>query len=126
MNLRKLDALVAEKVMGWKDISGPDHGIDMWQTPEGHRGIRGKDIPSYSTDIAAAWEVAEKLSQLCFGLWRVGDEWECELDSNDGRFLVAGDSVHVFGSGISAPLAICLAALKAVGVSEDEIKRACE
>lgn len=109
---RELDALVAEKVMGqtadvrerWRGncLCGRSETCAVCSWPL-----------SYSTDIAAAWEVVEKLDLLalyslegCEGEWTVrkyynNDEWD-EWDDTDG---------------VSAPHAICLAALKAVGHS---------
>lgn len=82
---RELDALVAEKVMGIGKLE-----FDAYYGPQ-HR---------YSTDIAAAWEVVEKLAKPLKVVW-TGKVWVCE----------------VFGEPCSqeagtAPLAICRAALK--------------
>jgi hypothetical protein len=52
----KLDALVAEKVMGWSFQPGShlSAGLD-------HNG-NWKSTPSYSSDISAAWEVVKRLT----------------------------------------------------------------
>ena len=99
---RELDALVAEKVMGQETTE--------WTDGLGGTGVTFfAPVEPYSTDIAAAWEVAEKLIQTLgiaveqpfhdgiwrctiFGLWP--KKWVCH--------------------GETAPLAICRAALKAV------------
>src|ERR1051326_982796 len=64
----ELDALVAEKVMGWTNvrlISATDNGDP---TPSWHgdppTGGRGFPPPAYSTAIAAAWEVVDKWKSL--------------------------------------------------------------
>src|SRR3990172_8418422 len=62
---RELDALVAEKVMGWTITawaSGEPWGNREIFEPSG-RGPHRKaaHVPTYSTDIAAAWEVVQKL-----------------------------------------------------------------
>lgn len=113
---RELDVLIAERVMG-DDLSfRPADRLEDGIKPGAiFYDVQPEPRP-YSTDIACAWEVVEKFTDLCFSLSKVGDEWECELDSNDGKFLQNGPTVHVFGSGETAPHAICLAALKAVGV----------
>jgi len=51
-----LDALVAERVMGWKRLKG-----DFWRTPEGLRYCR---VDRYSTDPDAMVELWEKLLGL--------------------------------------------------------------
>lgn len=58
----------------------------------------------YSTDIAAAWKVVEKFGHVVLsGPESVSNQWLATFDAK--RESVWGDS---------APLAICLAALKAV------------
>jgi hypothetical protein len=113
---RELDALVAEKVMG------ADPSTVHWHLSNATFLVDGKwvdvpPVPHYSTDIAAAWEVVEKMSQKYH--WRiqspfdVGDEWYAGLTP---RSVTGwnGRPDHYAGAP-SAPLAICLAALKAVG-----------
>lgn len=69
---RELDALVAEKVMGWTWDENT-----AW-SPTGSRNARVADgdlwwwLPPYSTDIAAAWEVVE----------RIRERWELTIDSS--------------------------------------------
>lgn len=112
---RELDALVAERVMGWRSIGSdgistfgdpPNDPLDLSGTGDGHF-----HVPRYSTDISAAWEVVEKAKD-----WRItidggeyhGDSWGVKIANNDGYF---------YGFGDTAPLAICRAALAAVGAS---------
>jgi hypothetical protein len=130
---RELDALVAEKVMGWKwqrheDSKGwwcetfhDPNGLkalvrDEKGTRESHWWPGGemgaRSMPSYSTEISAAWEVVEKMvgkRPAFFVMDRPVDvfskEWRCAFDTS-GAYSWAD----------SAPFAICLAALKAVGV----------
>ncbi len=91
---RELDALIAEKVMD--DMLA---GIRLDGSP------MFDDIPHYSTQIADAWLVVEKLKE--------------EFDF-DISYSKQGWTMYVYNdtySGIyadTAPLAICLAALKAV------------
>ena len=85
---RELDALVAEKVMGWKRMRWIDfHSVERgfrgedlrksltysWHNADGCMTENAKDMddyynPSYAwspfTDIAAAWEVVEKLVEM--------------------------------------------------------------
>ena len=94
----KLDALIAEKVMG------------------GKLGLRGMGVSwdtvgygwSPSTSIAAAWEVAEKFGH--------DYNWEMNNSEKAGGFLFAifKDATVYEGIAPTASLAICRAALKAI------------
>ena len=99
---REMDALVAEKVMGLSYI--------LFDGTDPHQE---ELTPHYSTDIAAAWEVVEKLRKSydvvidlddelasCRILKRVNDEWIREIVVE-----------QIFES---TPYAICRAALLAV------------
>ncbi len=116
---RELDALVAEKVMGWRDVR-PGHYTGSpgtmygkapqpqpWDSPQDRtKGV--SFVPFYSTKIADAWEVIEKLADRdpMIAMWGYEDGtagWFCDFE---------GIKDHAR----TAPHAICLAALKAVGV----------
>lgn len=110
---RELDALVAEKMMGLEIAN---------YTGETHEGIRVIRVnnPSkvvlapkpYSTDIAAAWEVVEKMAS-------VANEWTFEFRYTNVAVRVTDNNLNgisVLEVQDTAPHAICLAALKAVGV----------
>jgi len=106
---RELDALVAEKVMG--------HGKSFsYLHPDGIRIGWDPCLPAYSTDANAALEVVKT----------VVDRFKCEMHlrneiretplgwDHSGRVTVQfGDIAGAYSD--SAPHAICLAALKAVG-----------
>jgi len=93
---RELDALIAEKVMAW---SRPvkHEGCLMQLPPNSSKGEPYSEAPNYSTDIAAAWEVVKKLRSM-------------GLVIHDSFISVDPDS---------APHAICLAALKVMGMFRD-------
>jgi ABC-type glycerol-3-phosphate transport system substrate-binding protein len=71
-------------------------------------------IPHYSTNIAAAWEVVQHMRQKDFeiGIFSNGGG----LNYFEAHFHLPNFSKQGRALGISAPAAICLAALKAVGV----------
>lgn len=73
--------------------------------------VKWAEAPHYSTDIAAAWQVVERMKPL--GIWLVDLQ-----DYYKAAFLNSDDDV-VGGevSAETAPLAICRAALKAVVIS---------
>ena len=85
---RDLDYLIAEQVMGIN--------IFILHTMN--------DIPRYSTDIAAAWEIVEKLRLAILPM--SNGQWAAAL--NDDKEFVPGFIAD------TAQYAICLAALKAV------------
>ena len=107
-SLRKLDVIVAEKVMGHKII--PNNGKDRPEEWAKEKYFIEVDfgislIPPYSTDIAAAWEVVEKFEYI--DVRRFKDHWGC---------TVYGQTV----TGKTAPEAICKASLLAVMDGEDK------
>lgn len=111
---RELDALIAEKVFGittrWRD--GSNYGGDPTRYLEYGKqtlGV-GTQVPNYSTDILAAWEIVEAMKSNGFqfaiynipsGVFTVRFEKDLKLYSMD--------------SETSIPYAICLAALRSDG-----------
>lgn len=95
---RDLDALIAEKVMGWTRI--PKERETLWQSPTaGSWPVTLARIPKYSTDIAAAWKVVNALGGH-FILRRQLSEWFVTIN---GEMAWAE----------TAPLAICRAGIAA-------------
>lgn len=135
---RELDALVAEKVMGWKRVEKPHKfgtGITIHLRAPGKPEepntvceyitgdiaapcLPSEFIPKYSTDIAAAWYVVEKIKHN--GPAEAKDmDATLTIEEADGEWWVGWRWHEWTGDGASAqsaPHAICLAALKAVGV----------
>lgn len=103
----ELDALIAEKVMGWKDPEGISLALRDGRVVNTMDGVSW----SPSTDIAAAWEVVGRVRERGFEVYVLGNPktpWGCRIwDGNQEMGFVR--------SAESAPHAICLAALKAVG-----------
>lgn len=124
---RELDALVAEHVMGWKRAVQPHPElpeITLYDLYNSH-----VPMPHYSTDIAAAWLVVEKLTSDGIPLV-LGNTTNREKDSQ-AKFAVTifenwighvipEDIRHVSAQAETAPHAICLAALKAIGFELDK------
>ncbi len=111
---RDLDALIAEKIMGFR--AGPlgwEDGPHMQQT------IYSYSNWSPSRDIAAAWLVVEhiraKTHLVAFSLYsptEESDKWYAGFEKKyHGRNM---ENVYDLEFGDSAPLAICLAALAAL------------
>ena len=117
---RELDALIAEKVMGltfvypyMTDKNMTDKKGDPWYEVTGTQsGLL--EVPAYSTDIAAAWGVVEQLCSqdrdFAVAYVRAQNEWCVEFSFGVAICREFADT---------APLAICLAALQAVGYDHE-------
>jgi hypothetical protein len=113
---REMDALVAEKVMGyrWLKVNGikalfpPDlkpSDVDWFPEDDPLDLVRWP----YSTDIAAAWEVVEHNHDVSVEHRAMSSTpWAVTFQ----RHM---DGTEFTGFADTAPLAICRAALKAVG-----------
>lgn len=104
---RALDKLVAEKVFGKTvrelELEKPRFlGDKLMEVDD----TTFKQLPHYSTDIAAAWLVIEKFPD--YQLDRFGGKHRATFES-ETHSLYEGES-H------TAPHAICIAALRALGV----------
>lgn len=110
MNSSEIDRLVAEKVMGWKRTP---YGWDVLEKKY-NLGIEW-DLPKFSTNIADAWKVVEKLQKdgWYIELYNENEEWCFDLTKYN-EFLSVDRFYRASAEGAS--LAICLAALKACGI----------
>jgi hypothetical protein len=121
---RELDVEIAQKVMGWERIQSG--GMTWWElgTYRAHPDSLTNPLPHYSTEIATAWEVVNRV-QLLKGcdfelnrlFWGSLTEWNARFG---GISTGHGEGAYSLGTGMSrsAPHAICVAALKAVGVDK--------
>lgn len=134
MDLRKLDALVAEKVMGYRWVKRTDLNRDSkhpgfhpwsrylalepfaeWQVPaEVELPIEstlGLNMPEYSTDIAAAWDVVNMF-----------DSFELKGNFYGVKATLSDYKNDKFAevTALSGPMTICLAALKTKGIDVSE------
>ena len=115
---RELDGLVAEKVMGWVDVGLKpianalgQHVIDEWAGVAPQGTGRPALVPRFSTMIQDAWPVLEKMRrEFLFAAVISGKgpesvaPWVCKVNR---------DGVFIEEKGETAPVAICLAALRA-------------
>lgn len=120
---QEVDRMIVLEVMGWKPWEGDYH-----RGPSGRMyDITGDDYEiapfEPSTDIAAAWEVVEKLKELDWALevsvtnkLPEGDSetYYCGLLRGDDNAPWREDFRHIQAWAATAPLAICHAALEAV------------
>jgi hypothetical protein len=109
---REMDALIAEKVMGWVWAHSPEPYISGWYK----KGSGGDFTQSFepSTDISAAWEVVDKMDEKFSFILECNNppstieyKWFCELYAKCEPYI----DYEVYSS--TAPLAICRAALLA-------------
>jgi hypothetical protein len=114
---REIDALVAEKVMGWtRTASGWHHECPS----AGPDGVNIAAPPHFSTDIAAAWQVAEKLGLTVTpmsvrGIRKWGSA-RCNYFQGPPLVAVGMTKGRDWETAETAPMAICLAALRWVGI----------
>ncbi|CEH28850.1 hypothetical protein AM501_27405 [Aneurinibacillus migulanus] len=113
---RELDILVAEKVMGWfweNEILVSPIGDEKRQRVGVYINGIPHLLPKYSTDMADAWKVLERMQdRYQRGLMPTSfGTWVCR------GYLPETAKIQVQAE---APLAICLSALKAVGWEGDE------
>jgi hypothetical protein len=119
-----LDRLVAEKCCEW--TVNMERAPYKWSVPlrspyyavwEGQPVEWG--VPAFTGSIGEAWRVREELQDagMSMGISDHLGQWECV-------FLIDGETFCAKHE--SAPMAICLAALRAVGVDEAQIKEACK
>jgi len=117
----KLDALIAEKIIGFKIYQG--HGKKYID------GLSISAIPEYSKSIAAAWEVVEKMYELGFKYCiNILDDWRfekptqhccfAESDYTDGLYIKDSNCFHAYGDTTAE--VVCKAALLAVGEASND------
>lgn len=111
----ELDALIAEKVMGWTKYVYEKEGTTHTEWTEARSvGTRYHADFHPSTDISTAWDVVEELARRGYDLGRVGKEF------GEGQYIAQFFHGKTYGQaceharGETAPLAICRAAFKAI------------
>lgn len=126
---RELDALVAKQVMELPDV-GRYSRQSMESIEWTHHGWNSdgydyyywlddeynplRSVPPYSTDIAAAWQIVEKLKAIDVEFSLYYREWDGGRDEAHrwSAWFREGAEYQVYAP--TAPLAICRAALLAV------------
>lgn len=103
----ELDCLIAEKMMGWTRNNGkwtpPFDAVGLWTVE-----CEAENIPRFSTDIAAAWRVVDKIKTK----YAIGIHVGIYPADDEACLVHIGPNIKEPAS--SAPHAICLAALKAL------------
>lgn len=113
MDTDAINRMVAEKIFGW--TWSRDHATPCWRVSPEDPYFREYDlsrhVPEFATSIADAWPVVEKMRERGGNLFCL--TLMCPESDGQRWLCVAHDASS--GSAPTAPLAICLAALKAVG-----------
>ncbi|MNC03295.1 hypothetical protein D3C75_506960 [compost metagenome] len=99
---RELDSMIADKVIGMDLVEDTLLQLPRYYLPEYDRTIH-RDVPLYSSDIAAAWEIVNN-NKRWFSLQWNGMEFICEIGIDSPCRIGAKE----------APEAICKCALLAV------------
>lgn len=108
---RELDILIAEKIFG--HMMNEDHIVKWAQISDDDWEPSFEPCPHYSTSIADAWQVVEKMKELGAEI-NIGfyEKWDCEFDYPIGcNWRAVAET---------APEAICKAALIAILCGESE------
>lgn len=125
---RELDALVAEKVDGLEVAWGETWTFEDWNGSAGRTEKHGPGVPKnghdssivppleavpwYSTSHEAAWSMVERMHGHLLALEQHRDGYRAVF-----RDSLTGPRKSDWARAPTAPLAICLAALKAHGVA---------
>ena len=120
MNTQAIDAMVAERLFGWnRHIYG--NFVNQMQPPDKPQ-VNGIDqveiVPHYSTNIAAAFAVVEKMTCT------TKDYFTLEVFSSGAKATFQterGEFSHLDSCDNEVPLCICLAALRAHGIDPETI-----
>lgn len=118
---RELDALVAEKVMGWKLVpyaaycnteTAIQNGWYVWVDDKGDEIAGQLEENAFSTDIVAAWLVIKQVERdIEISRWFITNLWDM-VSHNYDPFSMREAGHLLFNL---TPLLICRAALEAVG-----------
>ncbi|MSQ15225.1 MAG: hypothetical protein EXR50_05120 [Dehalococcoidia bacterium] len=114
MDNREIDALIHEKVFRLCAHLWLQHLSPMQCFKCGQSETQYTKTPYYSTDITAAWQVVEQMDSCVIsqdGARHVGNPdpkkgWRVNHTRNERTYSAFGET---------APMAVCLAALQAIG-----------
>jgi hypothetical protein len=112
----EMDAMIAENLFGWSDVKEINYlGGGMQWRGTNEIGQRSVPVHNYSTNMAYAWEVVEKLADILPGVVSVQHEFHRDGSGTICFIRQYPDSnAKWITHDESAPLAICRAALLAV------------
>lgn len=109
---RKLDGIIAERVFGLRYETEIESGPWGWYRGE-NWVCDFYDLPEYSTEIGSAWEVVEKVDNRNAVAKEIGVRVFTLNLYDDGSY--SASFFNAAAHAETAPLAICLASLRAIG-----------
>jgi Phage ABA sandwich domain len=127
----EMDALIAEKVLGWTRFEGDEipesvtsreigvnrpHCRRVWAESRGVRWVKMAcqecgDMPQFSTRIDVAWELVIKFQLTVTPGYRGWKAAACNWSQSGETSAVGMTNYGVWSEAETAPLAICIAAL---------------
>jgi hypothetical protein len=110
---REVDAIIAEFILGWTDVSDRGRGLEGRPPYEEGGAIPSlQPVPPFSHDLTWAFFVAKEVSRgEVYSLHKNGEKLFTM------RFWVKGESKSALAS--TPEMAICLAAIKAEGLDQN-------
>ena len=118
---RELDALVAEKVLGWRRIEWEGGTTPMGRAPENLLSLVLDEVPYYSTDLNAAinleaWLFARGI-RVCLGRDATGEHKQWAVQMYLPRRELPGHYAWAYGA--TPAEALCRAAFAALAAAQD-------
>lgn len=120
MDNREIDALIHEKVFGRCAHQWLQHLSPMQCFKCGQAETQYSKTPFYSTDMAAAWQIVERLDS--YEISQNGASHAEVPDPKKGwraTYTQNGRTYTAFAE--TGPLAICLAALQSIGIEAETV-----
>ncbi|MGG3798952.1 BC1872 family protein [Metabacillus fastidiosus] len=118
MNNQKINKLVAEQIMGWKVKKAMDGVTEYYDNGSFCEGKWVEDLGLREKDNVDVFKPSERIQDA----WLVVQKFQyhkVEMDAGHYYCTLANDGPFFDGDSETAPMAICLAALKTVGVEVD-------
>lgn len=107
---RSLDLFIAEHIMGYRRQGGSER--TAWYEPTGRFLGRDSDVPHFSSDRSAAFELASS-----FNYRSIAEARNANTGGIEHFCLVVIEDAPASGSIADMPLLVCRAALQAKGLS---------
>lgn len=118
---KDLDIIIAEQVLGWEKRPADAYYNDTtdagWRNPDDHVFYHKGNLPEFSNEIEAAWEIIKKLEKHPdFVHWQIRQD-EGSINGNKKYCANICISIHSsYSWSETVPHAICLSALEALRI----------
>lgn len=111
MTPQEINEAVARK-LGWTVDKTSDYLPWYGRPNSSPLSAMVRELPNYSTDISAAWEIIEHLGPQFHALTRDWDDGDYWLKISDGVLSFGKPNILAEAWADTVPMAICLAFLK--------------